>query len=46
VGDEIDFFLTGGGLFTFDSFDFAAFAHTTTPDTLNFIGEVNGETTQ
>src|SRR5262249_17570969 len=22
-GDEIDFFLTGGGLFTFDSFDFS-----------------------
>jgi hypothetical protein len=44
-GDEIDFFLTGGGQFTFDSFDFAAFSANQS-DTVNFIGEVGGVQTQ
>jgi hypothetical protein len=44
-GDEIDFFLTGGGLFTFDSFDAAAFVAVQS-DTVSFIGEVGGVQTQ
>jgi hypothetical protein len=45
-GDEIDFYLTGGGLFTFDSFDYRKFGGTLTGDTANFIGEVGGVQTQ
>jgi len=44
VGDEIDFFLTGGGSFTFDSFDWATFG--TNSDKVNLFGEVGGVTTQ
>jgi hypothetical protein len=47
LGDEIDFFLTGGGQFTFDQFDFAAFGGSGfTPVTVNLIGEVGGTMTQ
>jgi hypothetical protein len=45
-GDEIDFVLTGGGLFTFDSFDYAAFIGGLASDTVNLIGEVGGVQTQ
>jgi hypothetical protein len=44
-GQEIDFFLTGGGKFTFDSFDAAEFSSGTS-DTVDFIGEVGGVQTQ
>lgn len=40
IGDRIDFYLTGGGLFTFDQFDFGGFANATS-DGVNFIGSVN-----
>jgi hypothetical protein len=47
VGDTINFFLTGGGKFTFDSFDFASFVTAGSQgDTLNFIGQVGGVKTQ
>jgi hypothetical protein len=45
-GDEIDFFLTGGGLFTFDSIDFRGFQNGSQSDTVNLIGEVGGVQTQ
>ncbi|MGK7930909.1 MAG: PEP-CTERM sorting domain-containing protein [Microcystaceae cyanobacterium] len=44
VGDTIEFFLTDGGLFTFDSFDFASAG--TASDTYNFFGEVNSTDTE
>jgi hypothetical protein len=46
VGDEIDFFLTGGGLFTFDSFDFASTSDGSQSDSVNLFGEVGGVQTQ
>jgi hypothetical protein len=42
-GDEVDAFLTGGGLFTFNSFDVNA---VTSSDTINLIGDVGGVATQ
>ncbi len=45
AGDTIEFFLTDGGLFTFDSFDFASFI-TSTSNTVNFFGEVDSVDTE
>lgn len=44
-GDTIEFFLTDGGLFTFDSFDFASLIPSTS-STVNFFGEVNSVDTE
>ena len=44
IGDTVEFFLTGGGLFNFASFDFGGFASIQS-DTVDFIGEVNGLST-
>jgi hypothetical protein len=45
VGNRIDFFLTGGGTFTFDSFDFAGFSGPLA-DSVNFFGELNNVVTE
>ncbi len=46
TGDRVDFFLTGGGLFTFDSVDFASAFNSPASDTVHFFGEVGGMITQ
>jgi hypothetical protein len=48
VGNRLDFFLTNGGLFTFESFDFAALISSSvvSADRVNIFGEVGGVTTQ
>lgn len=45
AGNTIVVFLTDGGLFTFDSFDFASF-DSRLSDTVNFFGEVNSVDTE
>jgi hypothetical protein len=47
VGNQLDFFLTNGGLFTFESFDFAALISSSVVSAdRNIFGEVGGVKTQ